>query len=130
MTERTSGALRRAAGGTVRLLIGRPLASRRAHEEEFGSIEGLPALSLDPLTSVAYEPEAIVVVLAAGGAAALRLTLPIELVIVALLALLVASYRQVIAGYPHARRVGDDWGHGLQSVLHGPFGGEVGRWLG
>ncbi|MDA8282617.1 MAG: APC family permease [Actinomycetota bacterium] len=101
MAEQTSGVLRRAAGGTVRLLIGQPLASSRAHEEEIGSIEGLPALSLDALTSVAYGPEAIVVVLAAGGAAALRLTLPIELVIVALLALLVASYRQVIEGYPH-----------------------------
>lgn len=82
------------------VLVGRPLPSSRAGAGEIGSIQGLPALSLDALTSVAYGPEAIVVVLAAGGSAALRLTLPVELVIVALLGLLVASYRQVIAGYP------------------------------
>lgn len=100
MTDRKVISARRAAGGAARALIGRPLPSSQAQEEEIGPIQGLPALSLDALTSVAYGPEAIVVVLAAGGAAALRLTLPVELVIVGLLALLVASYRQVIDGYP------------------------------
>lgn len=98
--EARDSAFRRVAAGTARALIGRPLPAARAHEEEIGPIQGLPALSLDALTSVAYGPEAIVVVLAAGGASALRLTLPVELVIVGLLALLVASYRQVIDGYP------------------------------
>jgi amino acid transporter len=63
-------------------------------------VEGLPALSLDALTSVAYGPEAIIVVLAAAGAAALRLVLPVTIAIVALLAILVFSYRQVIDAYP------------------------------
>jgi amino acid transporter len=62
--------------------------------------EGLSALSLDALTSVAYGPEAIIVVLAAAGAGALHLVLPITIVIVALLAVLVFSYRQVIDAYP------------------------------
>lgn len=63
-------------------------------------MEGLSALSLDALTSVAYGPEAIVVVLAAAGAGALHLVLPITIAIIALLAILVFSYRQVIDAYP------------------------------
>jgi amino acid transporter len=63
-------------------------------------VEGLPALSLDALTSVAYGPEAIIVVLAVAGAGALHLVLPITIAIVALLAILVFSYRQVIDAYP------------------------------
>lgn len=83
-----------------RSLVGPPLRSSEAAKEEIGPIQGLPALSLDALTSVAYGPEAIVVVLAAAGASALKFTLPIEGVIVGLLVLLVISYRQVIEGYP------------------------------
>jgi hypothetical protein len=45
-------------------------------------------LSLDALSSVAYRPEAIVLVLVAAGTSALRLTLPITLAITGLLAVL------------------------------------------
>jgi amino acid transporter len=61
---------------------------------------GLAALSLDALSSVAYGPEAMVVVLIAGGTAALRFTLPLTLVITGMLVLLVFSYSQVIAAHP------------------------------
>jgi amino acid transporter len=64
------------------------------------ALEGLAALSLDALSSVAYGPEAIVIVLAAAGAAGLDYTLPVTLAIVVLLAVLVISYRQVIAAFP------------------------------
>jgi amino acid transporter len=63
-------------------------------------MEGLAALSLDALSSVAYGPEAIVLVLAAAGLAALGLALPITGAIVVLLVVLVISYRQVIAVHP------------------------------
>ena len=63
-------------------------------------MEGLSALSLDALTSVAYGPEAIIVVLALAGASALHLVLPVTVAIVILLAVLVSSYRQVIEAYP------------------------------
>jgi len=82
------------------VLIGRPLRSRDAAKEQINPFEGLSALSLDALTSVAYGPEAIIVVLAVAGAGALHLILPITLAIVALLAILVFSYRQVIDAYP------------------------------
>jgi amino acid transporter len=84
-----------------RVLIGRPLKSSEARHGQITPLEGLPALSLDALTSVAYGPEAIVLVLGTAGVAALHLVLPITISIVVLLALLVISYRQVIDGYPH-----------------------------
>ncbi|GHF34834.1 putative amino acid permease [Streptomyces mashuensis] len=62
--------------------------------------QGLAALSLDAMASVAYGPESIVLVLAAAGAHGLGCTLPVTLAIAALLAVLVASYRQVIAAFP------------------------------
>ncbi len=61
---------------------------------------GLAALSLDAMASVAYGPEAIVIVLAAGGGAALGYTLPVTLAIAGLLGVLTLSYRQVIAAFP------------------------------
>jgi amino acid transporter len=82
------------------VLVGRPLRASEVSKEQITSTEGLPALSLDALTSVAYGPEAIIVVLAVAGAGALHLVLPITIAIIALLAILVFSYRQVIDAYP------------------------------
>lgn len=65
------------------------------------AVQGLAALSLDAMASVAYGPEAIVLVLAAAGAHGLGFTLPVTLAIAGLLAVLVASYRQVIAAFPN-----------------------------
>jgi amino acid transporter len=65
------------------------------------AVQGLAALSLDALSSVAYGPEAILVVLVAAGATALHYSLPITGAIVVLLAALVVSYRQVIAAFPN-----------------------------
>ena len=92
-------------GGSARrsawnLLIGRPLRASETSKEQITPVEGLSALSLDALTSVAYGPEAIIVVLALAGAGALHLVLPITVAIVVLLAILVFSYRQVIDAYP------------------------------
>lgn len=61
---------------------------------------GLAALGLDALSSVAYGPEAMVLVLITAGAGALRFTLPITLVITAMLVILILSYTQVIAAHP------------------------------
>ncbi len=83
-----------------RFLTGPPLSFRRASKEQITPVEGLSALSLDALTSVAYGPEAIIVVLAVAGAGALHWMLPITIAIVLLLAILVFSYRQVIDAYP------------------------------
>ena len=81
-------------------MIGRPLRADEASSTEISSFEGLPALSLDALTSVAYGPEAIIVVLALAGAGAIHLVLEVTIAIVVLLAILITSYRQVIDAYP------------------------------
>src|SRR5580658_3473079 len=81
-------------------LIGPPKSALGAGKDRITPVEGLSALSLDALTSVAYGPEAIILVLAVAGAGALHLVLPITIAIVGLLAILVFSYRQVIDAYP------------------------------
>ena len=68
---------------------------------ELGVLTGLAALSLDALSSVAYGPEAMVIVLLAAGTGALRFTLPLTLTLTAMLVLLVISYTQVIAAHPN-----------------------------
>jgi amino acid transporter len=70
-------------------------------KERLTALGGIAALSLDALSSVAYGPEAILVVLVAAGASALKYSLPITGAIVVLLAALVISYRQVIEAFPN-----------------------------
>jgi amino acid transporter len=95
-----------AAGSTVVHGAIRPASLRRApgkHAQgghELGLLGGLAALSLDALSSVAYGPEAMVLVLIGAGTGALRFTVPLTLVITAMLVLLVVSYTQVIAAHP------------------------------
>ena len=100
-----------------RVLVGRPLRSSELAKEQITPVEGLSALSLDALTSVAYGPEAILVVLAAAGSSALHLVLPLTAAIVVLLAILVLSYRQVIDAYPG--------GGGAYAVARANLGGGV-----
>jgi amino acid transporter len=82
-----------------------PAAVRRATRPDdpghsLGVLTGLAALSLDALSSVAYGPEAMVLVLVLAGTGALHWTLPLILTITAMLVLLVISYTQVIAAHP------------------------------
>ena len=105
-----------------RVVFGKELSSEQASAEQITPVEGLSALSLDALTSVAYGPEAILLVLAGAGAAALHLMLPITLAIIGLLVLLVISYRQVIDAYPH--------GGGAYAVSRDNFGARAGKLAG
>lgn len=75
--------------------------STGASRDLITSVQGLAALSLDALTSVAYGPEAMLLVLATAGAGALGAIRPITAAIVVLLTVLVISYRQVIEAYPN-----------------------------
>jgi amino acid transporter len=78
------------------------MANAQAEDEKhrLTAVQGLAALSLDALSSVAYGPEAILVVLVAAGTAGLRYSLPITGAIIVLLVALVLSYRQVIEAFP------------------------------
>ncbi|HEY4825673.1 MAG TPA: APC family permease [Solirubrobacteraceae bacterium] len=78
-----------------------PRAGKHAEQgHELGVLTGLAALSLDALSSVAYGPEAMMVVLVTAGVGALTDTVPLTLVITAMLFLLVVSYTQVIDAHP------------------------------
>jgi amino acid transporter len=77
-------------------------AAAAEERHKLTALEGLAALSLDALSSVAYGPQAIIIVLATAGLAAIeRFTLPVTLAIVLLLVVLVISYRQVIEAFPN-----------------------------
>lgn len=64
-------------------------------------MKALAVLSSDAISSVAYATEAILFSQAAADSAYLGLTLPISLVIIALLAVVATSYRQTIPAYPN-----------------------------
>jgi hypothetical protein len=84
-----------------RRLFGRPLASDEEATERLSKTNALAVFSSDNLSSVAYATEAILFTLLAAGQGAFWLTLPISLVIVAILGIIVVSYRQTIAAYPN-----------------------------
>jgi len=89
--------------GPETVTAGQPPSGQHSEEEKhkLTALEGLAALSLDALSSVAYGPQAILIVLATAGAVALHYTLPVTLAIVLLLVVLVISYRQVIEAFPN-----------------------------
>jgi hypothetical protein len=86
---------------TKRILIGPPLPTESAERERLTKVKALAVLSSDAISSVAYATEAILFTLAAAGSGHLGLTLPISLVIIALLAIVATSYRQTIPAYPN-----------------------------
>jgi amino acid transporter len=83
-----------------RWLLGSPLETYRVKEERLSKPIALAVFSSDALSSVAYATEEILLVLSLAGAAALAYSLPISGLIVLLLVLLIASYRQTVHAYP------------------------------
>ncbi|WP_110927294.1 APC family permease [Bacillus massiliglaciei] len=84
-----------------RFLIGRPLKSEDLGEQKLNKKKALAILSSDALSSVAYGPEQILIVLITLGAAAYWYSLPIAAGVLVLLTALILSYRQIIHAYPH-----------------------------
>src|SRR3954447_7774741 len=83
-----------APGAVKRLVLGRALRSQQMHETLLPKWLALPVFASDPLSSVAYATEEIVLVLAAGGAAYLTFSKWVAALIAALLVIVVLSYRQ------------------------------------
>lgn len=83
-----------------RALLGPPLHSAAVLEERMRKLVALPVLSSDALSSVAYGPEAMLVILALGGATAFGASVPISIAIVVLMVVVGLSYRQTIRAYP------------------------------
>jgi amino acid transporter len=84
-----------------RVLVGRALRSDRLGDTLLPKRLALPVFCSDPLSSVAYATEQIVLVLGLGGLALLHLTPWLALGVVALLVIVVASYRQTCFAYPN-----------------------------
>lgn len=84
-----------------RLLIGRPLKSTALGEQKLNKAKALAILSSDALSSVAYGPEQILIILLTVGAAAFWYSIPIAVGVLILLIALILSYRQIIFAYPH-----------------------------
>ncbi len=84
-----------------RLFIGRALNSNRMGETLLPKKIALPVFCSDPISSVAYATEQIVLVLGTAGAASyLGFAAPISVAVAMLLAIVVASYRQTCYAYP------------------------------
>lgn len=89
-------------GMLKRILIGRPLKNEDIQREKFGVLWGLPILSSDAISSVAYAgQEILIVLLPAVGMIAFRQLTYISIAIITLLAILTLSYRQTIDSYPN-----------------------------
>ena len=85
-----------------RFLIGKPLENEELQHEKYSVFWGLPILASDPISSVAYATEEILLVLVPlVGLAAFRPMSWIAGAIVILLGILTISYRQTIQNYPN-----------------------------
>jgi amino acid transporter len=83
-----------------RWLVGPPMPLAQARHERLGKSVALAVFASDPLSSVAYATEEILLVLILAGHAALSYSMPIAIGIATLLAIVVISYRQTVAAYP------------------------------
>ncbi|MBP2620076.1 APC family permease [Streptococcus panodentis] len=85
-----------------KIFIGQPLKSGDEGDEGhlLSKLQALAMLSSDALSSIAYGPEQVVLVLVSVSAGAIWWSLPIGLVVLVLLTSLTISYRQVIHAYP------------------------------
>ncbi|WP_035814116.1 APC family permease [Jiangella gansuensis] len=83
-----------------RLIIGRKLASDRMGHTLLPKRLALPVFASDPLSSVTYATQEILVILTLGGLAFLHFTPWVAAVVVLLLVTVVASYRQLVRAYP------------------------------
>lgn len=83
-----------------RLVIGRARRSEELGGTLLPKRIALPIFASDPLSSVAYATQEILLVLTLGGLAYLHFTPWIGAAVVALMTVVVLSYRQVVRAYP------------------------------
>ncbi|MFH8473720.1 APC family permease [Streptomyces sp. NPDC018000] len=83
-----------------RILIGRALRSDKLGETLLPKRIALPVFASDPLSSVAYAPGEVLLVLSVAGVSAYNFSPWIALAVVVLMFTVVASYRQNVRAYP------------------------------
>ncbi len=97
-----------------RAFVGTPIHSEEGHRTLLSKRLALPIFCSDPLSSVAYATDQILLVLVLGGASALLFTPWVGLAVIALLAIVVTSYRRTVYAYPN--------GGGAYAVAQDNFG--------
>jgi amino acid transporter len=83
-----------------RLILGRAVRSDRLGESLLPKRLALPIFASDPLSSVAYATQEVLIVLTLAGTAFFFLTPWLALGVILLLGTVVLSYRQVVRAYP------------------------------
>jgi amino acid transporter len=83
-----------------RILIGDPLTSQQVDDQLLPKRMALPIFASDALSSVAYAPQELVMILLIGGLTFLSFTPLVAAAVVVLLVVVVLSYRQLIKAYP------------------------------
>ncbi|MFI8993886.1 APC family permease [Streptomyces sp. NPDC053542] len=83
-----------------RILIGRALRSDKLGETLLPKRIALPVFASDPLSSVAYAPGEVLLVLSVAGVSAYHFSPWIAVAVVVLMFTVVASYRQNVHAYP------------------------------
>ncbi|CAB4602509.1 unannotated protein [freshwater metagenome] len=86
-----------------RFIVGKPIASSEDQHQRLSKKIALPVFASDAISSTAYATEEILIVflsLGAVGMSAYSMLVPISLLVVALLTIVVISYRQTIYAYP------------------------------
>ncbi len=103
-----------------RLVLGRPVRSDKAGESLLPKHLALPIFASDPLSSVAYATQEILLILTLAGTSFLFLAPWLAAAVVLLLTVVVLSYRQVVHAYPSG---GGDYEVAMKN--HGQFAGLV-----
>ncbi|MGN6444640.1 APC family permease [Amnibacterium sp.] len=86
--------------GVKRLILGEKLPSHKLEDQLLPKHLALPIFASDPLSSVAYAPQELLLILLLGGTAFLSFAPWVAAVVVLLLTVVVLSYRQLIKAYP------------------------------
>ena len=101
-----------------RILVGPPLSTHAEMSHRLPKRIALTVFSSDALSSTAYATDEILLVLAAGAAAALHYSPFISMAVVVVMAVVVFSYRQTVEAYPQ--------GGGAYRVAHENLGAPAG----
>ncbi|GAA1508543.1 amino acid transporter [Agromyces terreus] len=99
-------------------IIGDPLPTEKLEGQLLPKHLALPIFASDPLSSVAYAPQELLMILTVGGLAFLSFAPWVAAAVVVLLVTVVASYRQLIRAYPS--------GGGDYEVAHRNLGEKAG----
>ncbi|WP_241843158.1 APC family permease [Agromyces albus] len=99
-------------------IIGDPLPTEKLEGELLPKHLALPIFASDPLSSVAYAPQELLMILMVGGLAFLSFAPWVAVAVIVLLVTVVASYRQLIRAYPS--------GGGDYEVAHRNLGEKAG----